>query len=117
MLTHLLRHRHDDMVIGKIIIDDIEVDTLELPWLDNKLGVSCIPDGIYRYRRDYSTNKKRDVIELLACDTAPRSQIQIHVATKLDHLAGCIGIPTLEEERMLFDAMGDHGIIKISTIE
>lgn len=117
MLVHLLRNKHDKVTHGILVFDGIIVDTLELPWLDNQLSISCIPDGEYKYKRDFSNNKKRNVIELLNCDTYPRSQIQIHVATKLSHLKGCIGVPTIEEERLVFDALGTHGTIKISTIK
>jgi hypothetical protein len=90
-------------------------DTIELPYIDNKLNVSSLKDGIYPYRHDYSNNKSRFVIELLA--TEPRSDIQIHAATRLNHLHGCIGVASLKIEKEIFDNAPKLGYIQIKTIK
>lgn len=114
-MTRLTRYAHDDKTEGLLVINnEFSFKTLELPWTNNKRNISCIPDGMYRYKIDFSNNKHRDVIEL--ADVPGRSQIQIHVATKLSHLAGCIGVSSKDNEKQIFDLMGHGGIIIIETI-
>ena len=117
MIARLYRNRHPDKTTGILLVNDVEFETLELPWRDNKLSISCIPDGEYRCKVDYSNNKNRNVIELLYEDTKPRSQIQIHVATKTSQLKGCIGVKTKELELALFSLLSPCGVIRIKTID
>lgn len=88
--------------------------TIELPWLDNKPRVSCIPEGIYDYVREYSPNKGRIVIELKG--VKGRSEIQIHAGTKTDHVKGCIGIGTTDQEKEFMLALPVKGKIQITSI-
>ena len=37
---------------------EFDCDTLELKWLDNKTGVSCIPEGVYKVIRHKSPRYK-----------------------------------------------------------
>ena len=61
--------------------------TLELPYLDNKQSVSCIPAGYYvaKYRKSPSNG---DVIELK--NVPGRSYIQIHSGNYTSQIEGCI---------------------------
>lgn len=61
--------------------------TLELPYLDNKQSVSCIPAGYYiaKYRKSPSNG---DVIELKS--VPGRSYIQIHSGNYTSQIEGCI---------------------------
>lgn len=90
-------------------------NTIELPWRDNKPRVSCIPDGIYDFVREYSPNKDRIVIEIKGIEG--RSEIQIHAGTKTDHVKGCIGIGTSAQEKAFMLAIPVKGKIQIKTIE
>lgn len=66
--------------------DGTEIAVLERPWLDNKVGVSCIPEGNYIVNRD-RTGKHR----WFAIPDAPgRTLIEIHPANKTSQLAGCL---------------------------
>ena len=110
----LVRYMLPDKTVGLLRIGGFEVRTLELPWKDNQISVSCIPDGIYPYCVDYSDNKGRNVIELRCVPN--RSQIQIHYAKDISWLKGCIGVPTCEVEKAIFLLLGEKGFINITTI-
>jgi len=64
--------------------------TLELPWLENRKGKSCIPEGTYRARFGihYNDASPYRCIELF--DVPGRSEIEIHIANKPSDLLGCI---------------------------
>jgi len=114
-MTRLTRYSHENETVGLLVINnEYSFKTLELPYKNNKRSVSCIPDGMYRYIIDMSYNKNRNVIELI--DVPGRSQIQIHVATKLSQLKGCIGVSSKPNEDSVFERMGSGGIIIIETI-
>lgn len=54
--------------------------TVELPWRDNKKGLSCIPQGAYTFRTVLSP-KHGACYQMDADDEAPnRDHIQIHAA-------------------------------------
>jgi hypothetical protein len=60
--------------------------TIERPWLNNQVGVSCIPTGRYLFERDrwgrFQYFRVLDVHE--------RTFIEIHLGTKPSHSNGCI---------------------------
>ena len=61
---------------------------LELPWRDNEIGKSCIPEGVYRVDRDHTG--RIQYYALRNEETEPRTAIEIHPATYLRHLEGCL---------------------------
>lgn len=62
--------------------------TIELPWLDNKQRVSCIPEGRYELTKRYS---RRFGHHLLVNDVTNRSYILIHAYNDaLKESKGCI---------------------------
>ncbi|MEO7043775.1 MAG: DUF5675 family protein [Ferruginibacter sp.] len=62
--------------------------TIELPWLQNQHGISCIPEGQYRLEKRYSPGRKSHIILMGVKD---RSLILIHPANDaLKELRGCI---------------------------
>jgi hypothetical protein len=64
-------------------------NTIELPWLDNKQRVSCIPEGRYELTKRYS---QRFGHHLLVNGVANRSYILIHAYNDaLKESKGCIG--------------------------
>lgn len=73
---------------GVLSLGEIEVFTLERPWLDNRPGRSCIPEGSYRARRGRYNAGGYPCIELLA--VPGRTQIKVHGANRVDQLQGCI---------------------------
>lgn len=115
IIATLVRVKKEQETKGYLIIGNTPFETLELPWRDNKRSVSCVPDGIYDFVKDWSNNKQRFVIELR--DVPNRSQIQIHYAKKLSWLKGCIGVSSLEEEKRIYTLLKNGGKIQILTIE
>lgn len=62
--------------------------TIELPWLDNNQGESCIPSGKYKLSKRHSL-KHKNHLEIL--DVPGRKNILIHPANDaLKELKGCI---------------------------
>ena len=52
----LLRTPFPKGVNGVLLLNGVEIcKTIELPWLDNKRRISCIPPGRYRLRMRYSS--------------------------------------------------------------
>lgn len=78
-----------DCTLGRVIsLSGKSVFTLELPWLGNEVGKSCIPEGIYPYRKAMSPSRGEVVIWI---DKVPnRTNIQIHPSNETDDLLGCI---------------------------
>lgn len=62
--------------------------TIELPWLDNQVRISCIPEGTYLLTKRYSEKFQHHI---LLNDVPGRSYILIHPANDAKReLAGCI---------------------------
>lgn len=62
--------------------------SIELPWKDNRAGVSCIPEGRYALVKRWSPKFRR---HLQVMDVAQRKYILIHPANDAMHeLKGCI---------------------------
>ena len=61
--------------------------TIERPWLNNKVKVSCIPQGTYEYfYRDDGVNG--NVLELT--HVVNRTVIQVHIGNWVKNSVGCI---------------------------
>ena len=61
--------------------------TLELPWKDNKMYISCIPEGTYVVEPN-DTEKYPDTYRIL--EVANRTGILIHWGNYPKHTLGCI---------------------------
>jgi hypothetical protein len=87
----LIRKYHPIATNGRIIrsgLAAIICYTIELPWLNNKHRVSCIPEGRYEIRMRYSL-KYRSHMQLM--DVKERELILIHPANNaVKELKGCI---------------------------
>jgi len=66
--------------------DGTELKTLERAWLDNQVGISCIPAGHYKFKRD--THGRHQWFSVL--DVPERTHIEFHEGTKPKHSEGCI---------------------------
>ena len=103
MLT-LKRTYEGEKTTGVLALPDgTELITLERPWLNNEPFVSCIPEGQYIVRRN--TSGRHQWYELL--DVPERSFIEIHAATRVNHLEGCIGLQSDEHCDLLLEWFGD----------
>jgi hypothetical protein len=60
--------------------------TLENPWLDNRVNISCIPEGIYEVRADNSGRFRYWQI----LNVSGRSGVEIHQGNKECDTQGCI---------------------------
>ena len=71
-------------------LDDDKVPlfvTLEDEWLDNEIGKSCVPEGVY-ICEPFSSDKFGEVWRL--DPTQPRTAILIHAGNTNDDTRGCI---------------------------
>ncbi|MFA5597980.1 MAG: DUF5675 family protein [Pusillimonas sp.] len=88
MDMQLIRVRHlKDRTLGVLIADGFGFATLELPWRDNMMFLSCIPVGRYKCRIKNSP-KFGECIEVL--DVEGRTDILIHHGNWPKNTVGCI---------------------------
>ena len=89
MKLKLKRTYHSNGTNGKLYDgDQLVCHTIELPWLNNRRNVSCIPEGIYELEKR-STEKRGQ--HLIIKEVPDRSGILLHPANEaLKELKGCI---------------------------
>ena len=86
-MTQLIRdYQHDKTTGIWTLPDGTEIPTLERPWLDNQVGISCIPSGTYKFKRDH--HGKHQWWSII--DVPNRTNIEIHEGSKVSHSEGCI---------------------------
>lgn len=89
----LIRERFEEkQTLGRLEVYDgdeliYECKTLELPWRDNKIKESCIPEGQYRVVHRHS---KKYGHHLWVLNTEPRTYILFHAGNFYYQLEGCI---------------------------
>lgn len=85
----LFRTYHPEGTNGELYhLNELVCYTIELPWKNNELQCSCIPEGRYRLKRRYS---ERFGFHLLLGGVAGRSLILVHPANDaLKELRGCL---------------------------
>jgi len=104
-MTPMYRDYYEDRTEGIMIMPDGErLPTLEPPDRGNKVNLSCIPEGIYRVRRNKTG--RFQYYEIL--DVPNRTNIEIHKGTKPTHSNGCILLLTNEDLAVLLDWYGDN---------
>lgn len=65
--------------------------TIELPWKNNERNISCIPEGVYKYRiRSPKESGKFTYYHIHMLGVPNRSWILIHAANYVSELQGCI---------------------------
>ncbi len=89
MKLKLLRRYHSDGTNGKLYHgDQLVCFTIELPWLQNRRNVSCIPEGMYPIRKRFTKSRGN---HLIIEEVPDRSGILLHPANDaLLELKGCI---------------------------
>lgn len=89
MELELIRTYFPNGTNGELFYNDKRICfTIELPWLNNKSQISCIPEGRYELQKRYSEKYKHH-IEVKP--VAKRSYILIHPANDAKkELKGCI---------------------------
>jgi hypothetical protein len=77
--VHIYRDAHAKQTLGELMAKhdgkDFTCKTIELPWLDNKHMISCIPDGTYKLVKHTSPRWGRC---LKVMDVPDRTDILIH---------------------------------------
>lgn len=75
--------------VGALRVGDFKAYTIERPWMNNKINVSCIPTGVYVIRRG-TFGRKYENFELQK--VPDRTAIEMHVANFAADVRGCIGL-------------------------
>lgn len=112
----------EDGTLGVLTVGDLELFTVERPWLANKPRVSCIPEGIYDLEMRFSPVVKRSSGGKYqrgweVKNVQDRTYIMLHPGNTMDDLAGCIapglsvgrlkGKPAVLSSRDAFDKLMD----------
>lgn len=117
---------YKDATFGRLWCEAFKCFTLELPWLNNEVDISCIPAGIYEYFLRESP-KNGWVLELKSVEG--RTFIQIHAGNYTRQIEGCIlvgdsikyldsdDIPDVTNSKntlvQLLEVAGTEGIIEV----
>lgn len=64
--------------------------SLERGWLNNEQNISCIPEGIYKLKLEYSPSFNMNLWEIY--DVPNRSECKFHAANYSRQLNGCIAL-------------------------
>lgn len=87
----IVRFAYSDMgVFGSLFVDGQRLVSIERPWLNNQVSVSCIPEGTYRCVPRRYNRGGYDAVEVT--DVPNRTHILFHKANTMHDLAGCIGV-------------------------
>lgn len=93
----LIRTRnHPRATLGVLFVLDengeeiFKASTLELPWKNNQVGISRIPEGQYPVVYEHSPAFRRSLWELK--DVPGRSEVKFHTANFARQLEGCIAL-------------------------
>jgi hypothetical protein len=91
MKLEIIRSSSFPATQGEMYLDGTRFGyTLELPWLENKTAVSCIPVGSYRVDLTPSRKFGRKMLEVLK--VPGRVGIRVHAANTIAELRGCIAV-------------------------
>jgi hypothetical protein len=80
----------DDCTLGILTYGDFKCFTLELPWNNNEVNVSCIPRTLAYKGEKHESPANGSVIAIT--NVLNRTYIQIHSANFLRQLKGCIAV-------------------------
>ena len=88
-MIRIKRWSHNDSTLGRLTLSGgaFQCFTLELPWLENERGISCIPKGTYKAFKRQSP-KNGNVFELR--NVPQRTNIQCHSGNYTRQIEGCI---------------------------
>ena len=88
---------------GVMIHEKFKIKSLELPWLKNAVNISCISEGDYLVKRDKHGRHQYYAIQ----NVVNRTAIEMHVATDVSQLLGCIGFSATDIVKLI-DYVGDN---------
>jgi len=87
LILHLDTWCTDTSTVGTMRYNDFSCLTLELPWKDNAVNISCIPPGIYSASK-HNSYKHGEVV--LFKDVPDRTYIEIHAGNYTRDIQGCV---------------------------
>lgn len=79
----------NDCTLSRVITKDFNAFGLELPWLGNKVNVSCIPEDTYNYEIAPSPRLNGELVIWIQ-NVYRRSNIQIHPGNFTHQILGCL---------------------------
>ena len=87
----------EEGTFGELYAGDFSCKTVELPWRDNRVAKSCIPEGTYVMRMRPSgvvmrTSGSRFEEGWEVTNVAGRTYIMVHVGNTVSDLDGCIAV-------------------------
>ncbi len=65
-------------------------ESLERAWVDNQIGISCLPEGVFDLELEYSHKFKKLLWEIKGAE--PRTECKFHAANYWMQLNGCIAL-------------------------
>jgi len=81
----------DEMgVFGTMVVRGTRLYTVENPWINNEMGISCIPVGVYRCKPRMYFKGGYNAIEIT--NVSGRTHILFHIANTHKDVRGCIGV-------------------------
>lgn len=95
---------HTNATQGTLLVNNETFDTIELPWKNNQINISCIPTGTYTYQRIQRQSNKEPALWLR--NVKDRTEILIHYGTKPQHSKGCILLPQMKKFLTLVNNKG-----------
>lgn len=96
MIISLVRHSYAEAgTLGVLMVGGRRFFTVECPWLQNRVGVSCIPEGLYECKRVESP-RFGGTFEIVV---PGRTHILFHAANFPDELSGCVALGLRADER------------------
>lgn len=99
------------MTVGNLELSTGQIITsLERPWLDNQVSVSCIPKGIYKVTRDKTGKHTWFRLE----HVEGRTFIEIHEGYRVEHSEGCILFSLIELQDLMIDTKGEDFELEIT---
>ena len=113
MKTYILKRQYfDGITKGEIeLISGKILNTIELPYRDNEIGISCIPNDEYLVTRD--RHGKHTWFKIP--NVNGRSFIEIHVGHKPSHSQGCILLDVVDLQDLLLETRGENFILIIES--
>lgn len=87
MILDITRQYHGNCTVGTAIFGGFSCHTLELPWVNNTVKISCIPWGIYNCKKIISPSLG-ECFEINNVEN--RTFIRGHVGNYTSQIQGCI---------------------------
>jgi len=87
----IVRFAYTDMgTFGKLNIGEVDLITVERPWLNNMSHISCIPEGVYECKPRHYFRGDYPAFEIT--NVPHRTHILGHIGTTMLDVAGCVAV-------------------------